>query len=231
MGGVSRGFWTPFLDRGARSAIFWHVKTPKLPEPHFISTCEFLLLEEVERAFGTTEQSLESISCSWPDMDVFLAISSRISRQKERVTYIHVFCGRFCIEDKSTVQAFITFLKAEAVYVDNLEVGEAIGEEDWQTLARALLGKTNVLGSVEISLKALAEVRDSIKDIWDATREGFTVLSKNNMCTSWLNVYKSNYDWKTAWTKLKRIGNMTEDEFAAERQADYQLSLAAGETH
>ena len=27
LGGVSRGFWTPFLDRGARSAIFWHVKT------------------------------------------------------------------------------------------------------------------------------------------------------------------------------------------------------------
>ena len=27
LGGVSRGFWTPFLDLGARSAIFWHLKT------------------------------------------------------------------------------------------------------------------------------------------------------------------------------------------------------------
>ena len=27
LGGVSRGFWTPFLNRGARSAIFWPVKT------------------------------------------------------------------------------------------------------------------------------------------------------------------------------------------------------------
>ena len=27
LGGVSRGFRTPFLDRGARSAIFWHLKT------------------------------------------------------------------------------------------------------------------------------------------------------------------------------------------------------------
>ena len=25
-GGVSRGFWSPFLDLGARSAIFWHLK-------------------------------------------------------------------------------------------------------------------------------------------------------------------------------------------------------------
>ena len=27
LGGVSRGFWSPFLDFGARSAIFWHLKT------------------------------------------------------------------------------------------------------------------------------------------------------------------------------------------------------------
>ena len=26
LGGVSRGFWTPFLNRGAQSAIFWHLK-------------------------------------------------------------------------------------------------------------------------------------------------------------------------------------------------------------
>ena len=31
LGGVSRGFWTPFLDRGAQSAIFWHVKMPEVP--------------------------------------------------------------------------------------------------------------------------------------------------------------------------------------------------------
>ena len=27
LGGVSRGFWSPFLDFGARSAILWHLKT------------------------------------------------------------------------------------------------------------------------------------------------------------------------------------------------------------
>ena len=26
LGGVSRGFWSPFEDLGARSAIFWHLK-------------------------------------------------------------------------------------------------------------------------------------------------------------------------------------------------------------
>ena len=27
LGGVSRGFWSPMLDLGARSAFFWHLKT------------------------------------------------------------------------------------------------------------------------------------------------------------------------------------------------------------
>ena len=27
LGGVLRGFWTPFLDPGAQSAIFWRLKT------------------------------------------------------------------------------------------------------------------------------------------------------------------------------------------------------------
>ena len=27
LGGVLRGFWSPFLDWSARSAIFWHLKT------------------------------------------------------------------------------------------------------------------------------------------------------------------------------------------------------------
>ena len=27
LGGVSRDFWTPFLNRGAESAISWHLKT------------------------------------------------------------------------------------------------------------------------------------------------------------------------------------------------------------
>ena len=27
LGVVSRGFWSPFEDLGARSAIFWHLKT------------------------------------------------------------------------------------------------------------------------------------------------------------------------------------------------------------
>ena len=36
LGGVSRGFWTPFLDWGARSAVYLHLKTSTFGESaHF----------------------------------------------------------------------------------------------------------------------------------------------------------------------------------------------------
>jgi len=34
LGGVSRGFWTPFLDGGAQTAIFWQVKTGTFGASH-----------------------------------------------------------------------------------------------------------------------------------------------------------------------------------------------------
>ena len=40
LGGVSRGFWSPFLDLGAQSPIFWHLKmgtfghAPKFANAH-----------------------------------------------------------------------------------------------------------------------------------------------------------------------------------------------------
>ena len=36
LGGVSRGFWTTFLEWGARSAIFWHLKTGTFGKDHEI---------------------------------------------------------------------------------------------------------------------------------------------------------------------------------------------------
>ena len=35
LGGVSRGFWSPFKDLGARSVIFWHLKTGTFAIPFF----------------------------------------------------------------------------------------------------------------------------------------------------------------------------------------------------
>ena len=115
------------------------------------------------------------------DADHFLALSSTMSRQKETVTSIRVFCFR--IKDNiSSVDTLITLLKAQKVYVAYLDVDGEIGEEEWQALNRALQGKEGVFGEVSISRKDLKDVRDiSIKGIWDATMREFRVHNMESL--------------------------------------------------
>ena len=212
---------------------FGHVEIicPCHNSPHVTSECAFLLLEEVESTFGTTVQSLKSISCSWPGDNLVLAIISRMSRQKEIVNSIRVN-GEFFIKDKSSIEDLTTLLKARVLYIGLLVVCEAIGGEGWQALNRALEGKTNVLGSVDIKLQALKDAKDSIKGIWDATERGFQVV-EDYTYNSWLNVYKSKYDWEHAWMRLKQIRDMNGDEFKAECQLEQEkveLRRTLGET-
>ena len=55
---------------------------PRHPDGHIIPLSAFLLLEEVEAAFSTTLQSLESVTGGTLIGPTQLAVTSRISRQK-----------------------------------------------------------------------------------------------------------------------------------------------------
>ena len=57
---------------------------PRHPDGHLIPLSGFILLEEVEGAFGTTLHSLESVKGGTLIGPTQLALSSRISRQKEQ---------------------------------------------------------------------------------------------------------------------------------------------------
>ena len=197
---------------------------PCRPDPHSILPEGFLLLEKVEGAFGTTEQSLKSVRSfvqGWHYHEELLAISSRMSRQKERVASISMALA--IIKDKSNIEAFITLLQAQTVYVRLLNIRrEKLGEEDWQALAGALRARGNPeveVDEVFISRHNLTGVRESIKDIWNATKYGFEVSDdadgscSDSSCSQ--HVEKSKYDGEQAWARLKQIAEMTEDEFAA----------------
>ena len=190
---------------------------PSHQRPHWISTYAFLLLEEVEGAFGTTEQIVEQVVCGWGCADLLLAVSSRMSRQREIVRNIQVEWGSFHIKDKSRVEAFLTLLKARGVYIEALYVGGEIGEGGWLALNGALQGKEYVLAEVCISRQDLTDVRDiSIKGIWDATMKGIRVLNNDSEYSQ--HVYKYDHDWEQAWARLKLISDLSEDEFTAECQ-------------
>ena len=147
------------------------------------------------------------------------AISSRISRQKKeiltsiRLAYVE-------IKDKSSLEDFITLVKTQVFSVGDLDVrrAELGGGEDWQALAAVLRGKTGMFDQVYISRLVLKEAGDikDFKDIWDATSYGFLVNNSDNSYAHTQDVDKPKYNWEQAWTKLKQIADMTEDEFAAD---------------
>ena len=79
----------PLLDLicESRPGFAVEMTCPCRPEHHLISTDGFLLLEEVQRSFSTTEQSLKKCSFGWYSdwfHDMLLsAVGSRMTRQKK----------------------------------------------------------------------------------------------------------------------------------------------------
>jgi len=192
---------------------------PCCPEPHSISFEGFQLLEVVESTFSTTEQSLKSTpNIGYYYSEILLSsISSRMSRQKEKVSSIWTLGVH--IKDKSSLEAFITLLQAESVRVDILEVctGE-LGKEDWQTLAGALMGKPEVkVRRVWLSRQDLRDVRESIQEIWYAAEDGIRIGN----IRMYVEIDKPDYDWEQAWERVNQLTDMTEDQFKMECESDW----------
>ena len=191
---------------------------PSHPDPHSITDEAFLLLELVEGAFGTAEQSVKSISVWELQEPLLSALSARVTRQRETLTSVQFFY----VVCSSSVEALITLLEAEQVSVKFLDLGGALGEEALHILARSLQGKPDVmLGWVYISKLDLVEGRRAdIKDIWESTGQAIGVFNTENGVFNSdkgsVLVQKSKHDWEQAWRRLKQISDMAEDEFNAE---------------
>ena len=194
---------------------------PRHENPHSISSYAFLLLEEVESSFGTLEQSIKSISAAYLYGPLLSAVVSRMSRQQGKVVSVRVHT--IFIKNKSDAHAFTTLLQAQTVSARTLQVTGQIGEDGWQVLARALQIKPNVVVEawVSASRQGFAEARkEDIKAIWDnqGIEGGFVFFSAKAGKDHFLAILPANYeyDWAHAWTRLKQILDMTEEEFNAE---------------
>ena len=217
------------------------VRCPHHAEPHSVSSRGFLLLEDVEAAFGTTVQLIESLSAGSLGEPILSAAGSRVSRQQKRMTSISVL-DKICLENNRSALSLDTLLQALQVKIRQyivVFVEGSIGEEGWKVLSRAMqlpsfqmADGRNVVQSVHASKPGLAEGRrEDIKAIWDAVDWRFVVyksaqalhLEKNENA---LFVLKSS---RGTWRKLERILDMTFKEFdAAEPPCFWASSSSAG---
>ena len=113
-------------------------------------------------------------------------------------------------------QAYSILLQADLVFVGLLEVSEAIGEEGWRILAKAIRPGI-LLGGIFVTRDGLAQgQRDHIKDLFDAgccfqIFKTLEDLQADNLAAS-LFVSQVNNNW----SRMERVLDMSEQEFGEE---------------
>ena len=187
---------------------------PGHDDPRAVSLQGFLLLEEAESSFGTSIQNIEKIQYEVTlDEPHLSALSSRMKRQENPVASISIREVRLG-GGLQSAQAFSILLQADLVNVGWLEVSEAIGEEGWRILAKAI--RPGMLGSIHVTRDGVAQGgRDDIKHLFDAG--------------CWFQIFKTLEDlqednWQQAslffkdneWTWFERVMDMSQQEFGEE---------------
>ena len=203
---------------------------PGHSDHHSVSLACFLLLEEVEGAFGITLQRLESISggsIGGLKGEVgelaLLALSSRVSRQHQGEA-ISVTLAGMDITNKRSAKAFYILMRARPQFVQPLrsvEVSGSIGVKGWEFLARALQTHPDaVVEQMTTTKRGLGEgMRADLKKIWDAVGlDGFCVELCCYTKTVWQDVRKWPDGAEDGWKTVEKILEMTEEEWAAQAE-------------
>ena len=217
------------------------VSCPCQSEHHLISLPGFLMLEEVEGAFGTTVQRLESINAGGflggevgePLGELsLLAVSSRVSRQAaEEQQVAELNLAGVAITSRKSAKAFFSLLQARPRFpgpLEELEVSGLIGGEGWEFVAKALQFQPQVVMQVTTSKMGLGEGRrPDIKDIWDAIGpDGFCIELCCYAKTVWQFARKYG---EGGWEKVEQILDMTEDEWVAQAEKPDEVEVEAGD--
>ena len=187
---------------------------PGHTEPGRVSLQGFLLLEEAESSFGTSIQNIEKIQYEVTlDEPHLSALSSRMKRQENPVASISIREVRLG-GGLQSAQAFSILLQADQVDVVRLEVSEAIGEEGWRILAKAI--RPGILRGINVTKDGLAQgKRDDIKHLFDAgCRFRIYKTLEDLQAGNWrasLGVDKEENDWRG----MERVLDMSKQEFSS----------------
>ena len=183
--------------------------------PCRVSFPGFLLLEEAESSFGTSIQSIEKID-AWYEATLdelwLSALSSRIVRQENPVALINKWKVKLG-GGLQSAQAFSILLQADRVGVGRLEVSEAIGEEGWRILAKAI--RPGILRRINVTRVELAQgKREDIKDLFDAgcCFRIYKTLEDLQTCNLEASLFFDQED--NDWIQFERVLDMSEQEFS-----------------
>ena len=200
-----------------------------------VSPLGFMLLEEVEGAFGSTEQCVGRINTDRQlyygvlEGKLLPSLSARVARQQEMVQLVEIKAIDVSYGGE-TLDRFVTLVDAcQSMRVQDLRVDNPLelDEEDWSKLRRTL-------DSGQISFSCFSPARDAIlgcmvrqtnegkpparredlRTIWDLTEDQwdvFTCIGDNRYGNTYFHKDMGDEDWK----RLEQLLDMSDDEMVA----------------
>ena len=216
----------PMSKRGVLDQL--QMICPSHTDPHRISGWGLVLLEEIEAALGTTEQSIRSIEHGpvpgsyWSCFSerLLLSIGSRLSRQKETASSISINSRMFIRE--GSARALYTIMQVNPATIKVIVV-KTTKCEDWEFVAKAMKlqpGAVNEVVTTKAALDPVVRTRSSdarrnhIKDIWKAVGPvGFKIYARRIEGPMTLHCNVCVVNKQAGWARLEQILDMSQDEF------------------
>ena len=208
---------------------------PNHPNFHQVRFRNFLLLEAVEGAFGTSEQKAISATGFFQLREPAMStLSSRLARQQEKLTRLWFLFLR--VSRKESAEAFKTLMEAssEVTTGGGIVLG-AIGGEGWKALAEGVrLHPLRLRPAYVTVLKDdLDEAsKEDIRVIWDALETyGFGSFRVVDPSQEDGQTVRKEEDFPGegddgGWTKLTEMMETSKEEWIAQVEADLALDLA-----
>ena len=203
---------------------------PNHPDSHQVYFGDFLLLEAVEGAFGTSEQKLEAISSGRIGLiEPYLpALTSRLARQQEKLTLL-TFASAY-VRSKNSAEAFKTLLEASSQvtakkYYGRISVLGPIGGDGWRVLAEGMrLHPGLLLKYVFVTKDALDEAsKEDMRVLWDALKTDGELevgLLEEDDTVRRTGEIVSKEEGEDDWTRLTEIMEMNKEEWIVRFEAE-----------
>ena len=188
---------------------------PRHPDSHLISLEGFKLLEEVEAAFGTTEQTVEAISTKDDSFKLRQSdLAPRLSRQQQKLTSVHI--GAIVVSNKKEAEDFKVLMQSCPPMASHLAILVAIlGAEGWGLLAEGLKSHPGVVGGALTGKESLDGGRkEDLRVLWDALMPTGIL----DLLTEWDWLEEELYkeDAEAAWIRLCEIRDLSKEEWVAQ---------------
>ena len=190
---------------------------PRHPGSHLIRLEDSQLLEKIEGALGTAEQTVSAVNVGWMEEPALSLLSARISHQQEKVAVFHAW--RIMISSMEGAEAWKTIMEACEEYkpIAYVQVLRGLGEEGWEVLAECLRLRPGLVGWVETTKDAMDEgQKDHLREIWDAI-SGYFQLFNDDGVRSFI-IDKS--EGEAGWERVERYMDMSKEEVFAPLVSD-----------